>query len=236
VKRILLGIAVGAALGFVYVLLPLGNPFGFGPQNSASDSNAQNPDFLTPPGSDGASASNAPSAASTPQSEASENRATIQTDPQRSATEADSRAAATAPAPLSNAVASYPPMRVALPVEIQSLLEGNENLSVILDQFESQPIDPIWAPTTETQILILFSKSVGVLRQFGTPTVNCRSTMCEIHAVANGSAVTDWRLPMMLVMRAPWAADLSIAGLAGANHETEGSTLFFVRRRNTGQN
>jgi hypothetical protein len=232
VKRILLGIAVGTALGFVYLLLPLGDPFSFGLHDSASNSNTRNTDFLTPPRSDSASASNVPSADSTPESEAAENRVTIQANPQRSGAEGDGRAAAAASVPLSN----YAPMRVVLPVEIQSLLEGDESLSVILDQFERQPIDPSWAPTTEAQILTLFSQSVGVLRQFGTPTVNCRSTMCEIHAVANGSVVTDWRLPMMLLRRAPWAADFSIAGLAGANHETEGSMLFFVRRENTVQN
>ena len=235
-KRILLGIAVGTALGFAYLLLPIGDPFGFGLHDSASDSNVRNSDSLTAPGSDSAADSNVPPVASTAASEASENRETVQASPIRSATEANDPAAATATVPSSDSVVGYAPIRVVLPVEIRSLLEGDDSLSVILDQFEWQSIDPVWGPTTEGQILTLFSQSVEVMRQFGTPTVNCRSTMCEIHAVANGRAVTDWRLPMMLLRRAPWAADFSIAGLAGANHETEGSMLFFVRRRNTVQN
>ena len=120
-------------------------------------------------------------------------------------------------------------MPIPISAEIQLLLETDAGARDTHVQLENEQIDSQWGPTTEARLLTFFSQDSEIIRQFGTPVVHCRSTLCEIQAVA--SERPNLRPLMIDLFEEAWAAELTFHGIATSSQEDgSNATVIFVRR------
>jgi hypothetical protein len=51
---------------------------------------------------------------------------------------------------------------------------------------QREPVDPVWSAATELQIQTYLAERPEITSKYGFPTVNCRTTRCEVAFVAYG--------------------------------------------------
>ena len=78
-----------------------------------------------------------------------------------------------------------PELPIALPPEFAFLAEPEHRLSPH-HRLEREPYDPEWAPAMEAQITQFLVESPEIATTYGSPTLTCRATACEVAFVAYG--------------------------------------------------
>ena len=78
-----------------------------------------------------------------------------------------------------------PTQPISLPSEF-SYLSLSDRPDHDHEQLQREPIDPVWSAVTEGQIATFLSEHPEITQKYGHPTVNCRTTGCELAFVSYG--------------------------------------------------
>lgn len=134
---------------------------------------------------------------------------TAQTSPQ---SDAGMFSAPLVPIPTPSEFASIPPTKVYW---------HHDQWQKLHSQIEREPIDAAWASPMEVVLKNAFSESQEITRH-GTPTINCRTTMCQVQMMAYGAPDVDegeWSTYFGFVIRSLRSdfdiADFSVAQATG---------------------
>jgi len=96
-------------------------------------------------------------------------------------------------------------------IEGITLPGGMWNLHAMM---EREPRDAVWAEEKERQFSAYFASKPELARNFGQPSVLCRSHFCEIQAVGYGPRAFDtWKTATEDLRDQPWGNDLRAGGI-----------------------
>ena len=121
--------------------------------------------------------------------------------------------------------AAPPDVPIILPSEFNYLSESPHHFHEVLQR---DAIDANWSPQMETQLRSFFASRPEITNKFGFPTINCRTSGCEIAFASytltpEQGPLVDFEFPdaVLGVYDQPWATQLrrshEEANLANAN-------------------
>jgi hypothetical protein len=84
--------------------------------------------------------------------------------------------------------------------EFDGLFNEDSTFSLVHIALENEVRDEKWAPIMEGRWTTAFAENTELLK-YGTPTVHCRATRCEIHLLANDAGSLDRQDWLQLINR-----------------------------------
>lgn len=97
-------------------------------------------------------------------------------------------------------------------------------------EIEREPIDPLWAPTTEAQFYSFYSERPEIYEEYGTPTVYCRTTLCEIQVVTSRDSSGNWLNANAPLFDQDWASQFGEEPMGyGFSFSTEGDVVTILQ-------
>ena len=141
-----------------------------------------------------------------------------------------------------------PTFPITLPPEFNAWLA--ENPSSMHEDLQREPIDPAWSPQAEGELYDYFADHPDVLATYGSPTINCRTTGCEIAFVAygidnserarapnaftaDGYTSTDFARANTSFFERPWAAEQIELSSPSVNTRDGATTILWHLYRRT---
>jgi hypothetical protein len=116
---------------------------------------------------------------------------------------------------------------------LEGLVESREGRH-FHTEIEREPLDPLWGPVTEAQLLNFLSQKPEVMTH-GVPEVHCRSITCEIQYAGygmNSMETTDWIEFFESGMRdQSWAQGFTRVGVVTGEQDGVSTALWYLRRR-----